>query len=376
MALYNRVKVAITAGGAGNLTVGAAVAMFRDFSGAAVPTGTVVSYVIEDEASNAWEYGRGTYTAPNTFARTTVLATSAGTTTPITAGAAAILFIDALAEDFVSALAVGTTPITGGTSGRVVFNNGGNFGEAANLTYDGVDTTVRGLKLNGATSGTVSIKPQAVAGAWTLTLPTTAGTAGQILSTDGAGLTTWTTLIGVTDGDKGDITVSATGATWTIDANSVTYAKMQTVAGAQRVLGSATAAGAVSELSASAVLDWLGTAAQGQIAFRGATGWTLLAPGTAGQVLTTQGAAANVAWTTPAQPLNVTQIKMQLVANGTMQTVFDSIPADVTNTVNVRWVSGGTFKANDPLYNHIKTTLAFTDAQMTTLMTNAQGQQA
>lgn len=55
---------------------------------------------------------------------------------------------------------------------------------------------------------------------------------------------------GISDGDKGDITVSASGATWTIDNDVVTYAKMQNVSATDKVLGRSTAgAGDVEEIS-------------------------------------------------------------------------------------------------------------------------------
>jgi hypothetical protein len=60
------------------------------------------------------------------------------------------------------------------------------------------------MKLDGATSGTVTIQPAAVAGTWTLTLPSTAGANGQVLTTNGSGISSWTTIAGggVVDGQK------------------------------------------------------------------------------------------------------------------------------------------------------------------------------
>lgn len=60
---------------------------------------------------------------------------------------------------------------------------------------------------------------------------------------------------GVSDGDKGDITVSGNGANWTIDNNAVTYAKMQDV-GAARLLGRRSgSSGDPEELTAASPLE-------------------------------------------------------------------------------------------------------------------------
>ena len=64
---------------------------------------------------------------------------------------------------------------------------------------------------------------------------------------------------GISDGDKGDITVSGSGTVWTIDNTAVTYAKIQNVT-TNRLLGRATAgAGSAEELSLGSNLVFTGT---------------------------------------------------------------------------------------------------------------------
>jgi len=62
-----------------------------------------------------------------------------------------------------------------------------------------------------------------------------------------------------------------------------------------KVLGTNASSTTVTELSASDILDLIGST-QGQILYRGASAWAVLAPGTSGFVLTTGGAGANPSW--------------------------------------------------------------------------------
>jgi len=111
------------------------------------------------------------------------------------------------------------------------------------------------------------------------------------------------TSSGTNTGDQtitltGDVTGSGTGSfAATIANDAVTYAKMQNISATSRVLGRKTAAaGDTEECTLSEVLDFVGSAAQGDILYRGASTWTRLAAGTSGHYLKTNGTGSDPAW--------------------------------------------------------------------------------
>jgi hypothetical protein len=130
--------------------------------------------------------------------------------------------------------------------------------------------------------------------------------AGQLgLETDtlkikfGDGTTAWNSLSyasgggggGISDGDKGDITVSSSGATWTIDNGAVSYAKMQDVSAASKLIGrgSASGSGDPQEITIGTNLTMSGTTLSAAGSIAGSTGSTdnaiIRADGTGGSTI-------------------------------------------------------------------------------------------
>jgi hypothetical protein len=138
---------------------------------------------------------------------------------------------------------------------------------------------------------------------------------------------------GITPGD-GTVTAAklASNAVETakIAADAVTFAKIQNIATARALGRSSALSGDVEEITASQLLDFLGTT-QGNVAYRGASGWVVLAPGTAVQALVSGGAAANVAWGKPSYAPDV--IIQDQKTSGTDGGTFNNTE-DRTRTLN------------------------------------------
>lgn len=199
------IGITITGKGSGNVTLGLSTGGTNIYGAAFNAYTTDGTFGL----SSAGVLSNTTVTAnTNSVVNTSqrVLSTSGTAATGL--GSSDITYIEIAAGTNVAA-ATKSVYMTDGTTGasNVQYNLKAASGSINVLEL----LSTSGFKMQGSTSGYVTVKPSAVAGDYTLTLPTTDGTSGQYLQTDGAGVTSWGTIAGGGDMVLADVQ-TVTGA--------------------------------------------------------------------------------------------------------------------------------------------------------------------
>lgn len=195
--------------------------------------------------------------------------------------------------------------MAGGSTGQVLEKTGGGDYEAA--WEDAPGGTVTGAANLGAGAGLFKSLDAGVLGFKTLiagtniTFSVAAETITIVATGGGEGAGT-VTSVGINSAD-----LQVTGSPVTVSGSieleilpqAVTYPKMQLTAADAVILGRGfgEGAGQLEEQTLSQVLDFLGSAQQGDILFRGVDFWQYLTPDVPGKFLQTQGTAADPVWT-------------------------------------------------------------------------------
>jgi hypothetical protein len=151
LVLKDRVRESSTTSGTGSITLGGAYTGYQTFN-SAIASGSTVYYTIHNTTSpndGEWEVGVGTFTAPSTLSRDTVLSSSAGGTTKVSFTGSSVL------EVFVTQPAEQAVYINEATGFVEAFGNGTNtisFTDinTANLTANTVTLTAGTISTNAA----------------------------------------------------------------------------------------------------------------------------------------------------------------------------------------------------------------------------------
>jgi len=206
------------------------------------------------------------------------------------------------------------------------------FTNSKDLIFSIDNTSTASLTINGSTGVATFLSDVIVpdevydATAWngSLEVPTKNAVRDKIESLSG----------GVSDGDKGDITVSSSGAVWTIDNDVVTYAKMQNISATNRVMGRITGgSGDMEELTgtqATSLLDVFSTSAKG------------LVPVASGGSTTTQFLRKDGTWVVPTGTVYTGGIGIDITSEVVSIKGWDAWDNFTTNTTTTSVTTLGT----------------------------------
>ena len=149
------------------------------------------------------------YVIINNSGGTATISSGGSTTVSILTGSKNYVIVDPATTSVISAVPAANP---GGATTNVQYNNAGSFAGNTNFIYDGTTVTI----LNGAFSSNINLLTQSevrfqdttggqyiglrasttVATSFTLNLPTTSGTANQVIQTDGSGNLSFATVSG------------------------------------------------------------------------------------------------------------------------------------------------------------------------------------
>lgn len=246
----------------------------------------------------------------------------------------------------------GKIGLTTHVSGILPIANGGTGGSSASTSFDALaPTTTRGdlIARNATTNTRLAI-----------------GAANTVLRTNGTdpswgavnlGTDITGTLL-VANGGTGDNAFTLNGVLYGNNSSAVQV----TSAGITGQILSGNTGSAPTFSSVSSNLDTIGST-QGQLLYRNASAWVALATGTMGQVLTTQGAAANPSWTTVTGTGTVTSVDG---AGGTTGLTLTGGPITTAGTLTLGGTlvpaNGGTglttYTQGDLVYASASTTIS------------------
>jgi len=271
----DRVKDTSTTTGTGNITVSGSAPFGYRTFSTVLSVADTFYYAIQGQSTAEWEIGVGTYASTNQFARTTVLASSAS--------GSAVSFSSGTKNVFITLAAARTLQLKSGdtpTAGSIP------YGDGSTLSYSSV------------------------------------GTAGQVLVSGGSGSPTWSSA---GTGSVTSVAVSGGTTGLTTSGGPVTTSGTITLAGTLATANGGT--GGTATPTAGAIPYGTGTA----------LGYS--AVGTAGQVLTSGGAAAPT-WTTVTGTGTVTSVA-QTFTGGLISVSGSPITAAGTLALTVAGTSGG-----------------------------------